>query len=104
MPAYLIVRAEVVDAADRDAFDRWYETEHLPDAHAAFETRSAWRGWSDVEPQVHYAFYEFDTLAAAKALLDSPAIRRSIAEFDRVWGERVTRSRDIVERIQTVPG
>ena len=31
MTAYFIVRAEV-DAEARDAFDAWYETEHLPDA------------------------------------------------------------------------
>lgn len=104
MPAYLMVRAEVVDGADREAFDRWYEAEHLPEAQAAFGARSAWRGWSDVESLIHYAFYEFDSLEGARSLLESQAIRRSIAEFDRVWGTRVTRSRDIVERIQTLPG
>ena len=34
--AYLMVRAAVADAADRPGFDRWYETEHLPDAVARF--------------------------------------------------------------------
>ena len=31
MTAFLIVRAEV-DSAVRDAFDAWYQDEHLPDA------------------------------------------------------------------------
>lgn len=30
--AYFVVRAIVTDASKRAAFDRWYETEHVPDA------------------------------------------------------------------------
>ena len=44
--AYLMVRAVLSEPADRPRFDRWYETEHLPDAAAAFEARHAWRCWS----------------------------------------------------------
>ena len=45
MTAYFIVRAEVPEA-ERDAFDRWYETEHLPDAKTAFLfTRVGLAGW-----------------------------------------------------------
>ena len=65
MTAYLIVRAEVA-AADRDAFDHWYETEHLPDAMAAFGTTKARRGWSNLDPGVHLAIYEFDNLERAR--------------------------------------
>jgi hypothetical protein len=36
-------------------------------------------------------------VAAAKALPGSPALAKMIAEFDRVWGSRVTRSREILE-------
>ena len=35
MTAFLIVRAEV-DPAVRDAFDAWYQDEHLPDAVRSF--------------------------------------------------------------------
>ena len=100
MAAYLIVRAEVRDDADRDSFDRWYQGEHLPDAVAAFQALGATRGWSNVETNVHYAFYRFADLAAAQAVGDSDEIRALIAEFDRTWGERVVRTRDIVEIIQ----
>ena len=34
--AFFVVRAIVTDAGKRAAFDRWYETEHLPDAVKAF--------------------------------------------------------------------
>lgn len=96
MTAYLIVRAEVAEA-DREAFDRWYETEHLPDAVKAFGALSAERGWSDVTPGVHTAFYEFADLARVQAISQSPQIKSMIAEFDRVWQDRVQRSREIVE-------
>jgi len=100
MSAWFIVRAQVADQALRRDFDRWYQDEHLPDALKAFKARRAWRGWSDTDASVHYAFYEFDDLARARAIPGSDAIKGLIAEFDRVWGNKVTRSRDIVEAIQ----
>ncbi|MEQ9643332.1 MAG: hypothetical protein RIM84_25150 [Alphaproteobacteria bacterium] len=95
MTAYLIVRAEVAEA-DREAFDKWYETEHLPDAKKAFGTLSAERGWSDVTPGVHIALYAFPDLDAARTATSSDDIKALIAEFDRVWQGRVTRSREVV--------
>jgi hypothetical protein len=91
--AYLMVRAVVADAADRPGFDRWYEAEHLPDAVARF---GAERCWSRTDSAVHYAFYEFADLERAQAVLASPELRALVAEFDRAWGARVTRTRDIL--------
>jgi hypothetical protein len=101
MPTYLIVRAEV-QAADRSRFDRWYADEHLSDAVAAFRATRAWRGWSTLDPAVHYAFYEFEDAAQAQATMSSEAIKRLIAEFDRVWGSRVTRTRDLMVSTQAL--
>jgi hypothetical protein len=95
--AWLMVRAVVAEVADRPRFDRWYEAEHLPEAVAGFGAVRGWRCWSAIDPSVHYAFYEFPDLARARAVLESDAIRASIAEFDRVWGDRVIRSREIME-------
>jgi len=64
--ALLAVRAEVPEA-ERARFDHWYETDHLPWALRAFEARRAWRCWSRSDPAVHVAFYEFDSVEAAKA-------------------------------------
>jgi len=97
MTALFIVRATMVDPAVREDFDRWYQNEHLPDACKAFAINHAWRGWSDVESNTHYAFYEFETLESARAISDSDAIREMIAEFDKTWGDRVTRTREIVD-------
>ena len=104
MTTSFIVRAQVVDAAVRDAFDEWYQNEHLPDAVKAFGARRAWRGWSEVEENVHYAFYEFDELATVQALAGSPALTAMVAEFDRLWDGKVTRGRDIVPNIQEIQG
>jgi len=104
MTAYFIVRAQVVDAAMKDDFDRWYHREHLPEALKGFNARRAWRGWSAVDPLVHHAFYEFDSMARAKAIQGSDALKALVAEFDRVWGDKVTRSRDFVEVIQAIGG
>ena len=96
MPAYLVVRA-VVAEADRRDFDTWYRTEHLPDAIKAFAAKRGWRAWSRTDPSLHYAFYEFANVAAAEAITSSPAIRSLVAEFDRRWGTRVTRTREIID-------
>ena len=73
MSAFLIVRAEVEEGS-REGFDQWYETEHLPDAFRDFKAVSAARGWSDVEPGMHTAFYEFPDLKTANAILNSELI------------------------------
>ena len=106
MPAYLVVRAVVADPADRVDFDDWYRTEHLPDALRAFAARSAWRGWSRSEPAVHCACYRFGSLAAAEAATGGEAIKALIAEFDRRWGSRVTRTREIfrvIDELEATP-
>jgi len=102
--ALFMVRAELTDAADRAAFDRWYEAEHLPDAVAAFRAELAWRCWSDVDPAIHYAFYQFASTAAARAVTQSDGIRALTAEFDRVWGSRVIRTRDILRVTRQLDG
>jgi len=101
MTAFLIVRAEVAED-DRDAFDRWYEDEHLPDAHRGFRALSACRGWSDVTPGVHIAIYEFPDLDGDRAVLTSNTMKAVIAEFDRVWQDRVARTREVLEISQTL--
>ena len=99
--AYLAVRAEVPEA-DRAQFDHWYETDHLPWALRAFQARRAWRCWSKTEPGVHIAFYEFNSVEAAEAIGKSEAIKPLVADFDRVWGTRVPRRREVLEVMQEI--
>ena len=99
--ACLAVRAEV-PAADRERFDHWYETDHLPWALRVFEARRAWRGWSRDDAMVHVAFYEFDSVEAAEAATAPGKIAPLVADFDRVWGDRVPRRRAILEIVQEI--
>ena len=98
--AYLVVRAEVPDQADRAPFDHWYATDHLPWAIRVFGARRGWRCWSRADPAVHYAFYEFADLAEAQGATGSEKIAPLVADFDRVWGNRVPRRREILEIVQ----
>lgn len=94
--AFLVVRAVVADPADRGRFDDWYRAEHLPDAAKAFNAVSAMRGWSTQDASVHLALYRFASTDAAQAATGGAAIKALITEFDRRWGTRVTRTRDIL--------
>ena len=82
MAAFLTVRAEVPEA-ERDAFDAWYDAEHLSE-----------RGWCADAPGIHIAIYRFSGPEQLEAALSSQAAAELIAEFDRVWGVRVTRRRE----------
>ena len=101
MAAYLIVRA-VVPEAEREKFDQWYQSVHLPEALDAFDAASAWRGWSDEDPAVHFAFYKFSTLDEAKSVGDSDAMKAMRADFDRNWQDRIARTREFVEVAQSI--
>jgi hypothetical protein len=94
--AIVAVRAEV-PPAERTRFDHWYETDHLPWALRAFAARRAWRCWSRGDPTVHIAFYEFDSVEEAEAATAPEQIQPLVADFDRVWGDRVKRRREILE-------
>ena len=101
MTAYLIVRAQVPEE-EIDAFDHWYQTEHLPDAIKAFGVQQAQRGWSADDPAIHIAIYTFADLTTAETVLASSATTDLITEFDRVWQGRVTRVREVVGVVQTL--
>ena len=101
MAAYLIVRA-VVPEVDRAKFDQWYQDVHLPEALAVFDAVSAWRGWSHDDPGVHFAFYEFPSLAEATAIDSSEAMKNMRTDFERNWHDRISRTREFVEIAQNL--
>lgn len=94
---YFVVRAIIPDEGDRAAFDRWYQDEHLPDAIKAFGVSHAFRAWNRTDPFVHCAFYEFPSVAAAESATPPQVLAPLIAEFDRHWLGKVTRSRAIFD-------
>ena len=100
MAACFMVRARIAADVVKEDFERWYRDEHLPDALKTFKARRAWRAWSDVDPRVHYAFYEFASMADARAIEGSEGLKRLVADFDRAWGKRVERSREFIGIVQ----
>lgn len=101
--ALLIVRADVPNEVDRVPFGQWYRDCHMPDALRVFGAIRAWRTWSRTDPSKHTAFYEFPSLEAANAAIQSPGIKKLIGIFDAAWGSRITRTRDIAEVVQRLP-
>jgi hypothetical protein len=96
MPVHLhIVRAIVPDASKREAFDRWYSKEHLPDAAKSFGAQKAWRFWSASDPSMHQAMYQFSDRAALDSATTGEHGKRLVADFDRDWPD-VKRSREIL--------
>jgi hypothetical protein len=100
MTACFMVRACIAADVAKEDFERWYRDEHLPDALKTFKAKRAWRAWSDVDPAVHYAFYEFDSMADARAIEGSEGLQRLVADFDRAWGEKVVRSREFLNIVE----
>ncbi|HTO59648.1 MAG TPA: hypothetical protein VMM15_00185 [Bradyrhizobium sp.] len=91
--AFFVVRATVADPAERAAFDKWYQNEHLPDAVRSFGATRAWRFWSLADPAVHLAMYEFADEAALERAMHSDDQKRLVADFNRDWPD-VTRTRE----------
>jgi hypothetical protein len=103
MPAMLQVTATVPNET-RQAFDHWYQTEHLPDAQKAFGVTTAFRGWDTVDHTKHHAFYLFDSIEQASQVLGGETLQVLIAEFDRVWQSQISRQRSIINITQDLTG
>ncbi len=104
MSACFMVRAQVVDPSVKEAFDQWYQDDHLPDAMKTFGANGAWRGWSDIDPSVHYAVYEFDDIAQVRAIPESAGLKRLVKDFDAAWGKKVVRTREMLSVVQRIGG
>ena len=101
--AFFVVRAVVPDAAKRQGFDDWYRTEHLPQAMAVFGAEKAWRFWSETDPSVHQATYQFADKDAADRAINSDGMKGLVADFDRAW-PAVTRSREVFTLVEKIDG
>jgi len=99
MPIFFIVRATIPDPAQRAAFDTWYAEEHLPDAVKSFGAQKAWRFWSESDPSVHQATYQFADRAALDHGTRPENMTRLVADFDKAW-PAIKRSREIMTLAQ----
>jgi hypothetical protein len=99
--AYLMVRAQVPVAADRDRFDHWYGTHHVPLVMEKLSPEKAWRFWSHADLSIHYALYRFGDMKTLQTRLASPDFKFLIADFDAAW-PKVQRTRDLMELAQEI--
>jgi hypothetical protein len=91
---FFVVRATVADPAKRGAFDRWYRDDHLRQAVEIFGAEKGWRVWSETDPSVHQATYQFADRAALDRAVNSEGMKGLIAQFDRDW-PGISRTREI---------
>ena len=97
---FILIRSVVANPDDREAFDRWYEKDHFPLIFSRLDVMQGTRFWSHSDPTVHYALMEFADISALRRAANSEGFKFLIADYDRAWGSRVTRTRDIVEEVQ----
>lgn len=93
---YLLVRSEVQEP-DRQAFDTWYATDHMPKAIAFLGARKAWRYWSILNPCLHYAVYRCPALFIEQwtGSKQPPGFGVLASEFSASW-PHVRRQREIL--------
>ncbi len=101
--AFFVVRATVADTSLRARLDRWYSTDHLPWAVRVFQAEKAWRLWSDRDPSVHVAVYQFADKGRLEAALQSEDFKALVADFDRSWPSGITRTRELLTLVETAP-
>lgn len=94
MSALFMIISDIDEDAHKD-FDQWYQHEHLPQAHQAFGSSKAQRGWTDAAPPLHVALYHFPSLEQAQQAIDEQLPTLG-AEFDRQWGDKVRRVRHVL--------
>ena len=99
----LIVRA-IVPEHLKDQFETWYDNEHLPEAHKAFGSCEAYRGWSSDNPEAHFAVYRFINIGAVHEITENHILGRLVAKFDERWQGYVTRTREVIVENQNLKG
>ena len=99
--ALFVVRSVVADESMREKFDHWYSSDHMPWAIKVFGCDKAWRAWSTTDPSAHYAAYRFRDMDALNAALRSDGFKELVADYDRSWPKGITRSRELLELVET---
>ena len=92
--AIFIVMAKVKPEQE-EAFNRWYDEDHMPKALNRFPGVISGRRYKMLEAGDGYnymALYEFESAGKLKETMKSEALKGLIREFNAAFGE-VTRSR-----------
>ncbi len=84
--ALFVVRAKIVPEKE-EAFNEWYNREHVHDVLKVPGCLSA-RRYKDLTGKEEYpymAVYEFDSEASLKAFLEGEALQALIRDYDAHW-------------------
>ena len=98
---FLTVRA-TVEAGREAEFNRWYDTEHMPDAVRMFKgcIGGARYKVTDGDGSHQYmAIYAFESAEQLKAVLAGPEIKELIKIYDEAIGAFSTRARTTYAKI-----
>ena len=79
-----------VKPEDEEAFNRWYNEDHMPKALERFQGVTSGKRYQIIEGGDDYGFmamYEFETVEAMQKAVNSEAIQGLIKEFDEAFGE-----------------
>ena len=99
--AFVLVRSVVAQPEDRKPFDHWYQTDHIPLVFSRIaNVDQVWRFWSKSDPAVHYTLSEFSNMSELQQAASSDGFKYILADYDRAWGSRATRTRDLLEKVQ----
>ena len=85
----LIVMAKV-KPEDEEAFNKWYNEDHLPKAIERFPGVLSGRRYKTLEGEEEYrylAMYEFENYDTMHATVHSEVIQRLIQEYDEAFGK-----------------
>ena len=63
--------------------------------HEIVRALKAWRYWSDTDPSLHHAMYQFADKAALQRATEGSEMKRLVADFNRDWPD-VTRTREVL--------
>ena len=97
----LSVRATVEPGREAD-FNRWYDTEHMPDAVRMFPGCTGGARYKVVlgdGSHQYMALYAFESAAKLEAALTGPEVKDLIKIYDRDIGAFSTRVRTTYERV-----
>jgi antibiotic biosynthesis monooxygenase (ABM) superfamily enzyme len=98
---FLAVRAKVNPERDAD-FNKWYDTEHTPDAVKAFPGcigGARYKVMLGDGSHQYVALYAFKTAEAMERALTGPEVKKLIAVYDAEVGSFSTRERTTYSKI-----
>lgn len=95
-PEHILAVRATVEAGREDEFNRWYNTEHMPDAVRMFPGCIGGARYKVVVgdgSHQYVALYGFESAAKLEAAINGPEVKELIKIYDEAIGSFSTRNR-----------